>query len=111
MQTFALALGCPVASTASDLVVTVSVLAISVSKMLLKERSLRALLTHFSAKSGSSLQPSSIISAVVVRLCVNAGVLVYAVLPAEPCAGGKLQSSTLSCHSCVIQALLCQDLH
>lgn len=54
---FALSLRCFAASTVSDLVVTGSVLAeLSISKVLLKEKNLWALLTFFSRKPGSSLQ-------------------------------------------------------
>lgn len=45
-------------STVSDLVVTSSVLAVSISKTLLKDKNLRALLTFCSRKPDSSLQTS-----------------------------------------------------
>lgn len=70
-----LCLWCFAASTVSDLVVTGSVLAVSISKTLLKEKNLWAFLTSFSRKSGSSLQTFSYLVSpfTIWALCPGAG--------------------------------------
>lgn len=106
-----LCLWCFAASTVSDLVVTGSVLAVSISKTLLKEKNPWAFLTSFSRKSGSSLQTFSYLVSpfTIWALCPECWLVLFC---PQSCVLGILRREMIPseqhlCHRCVLKSKIC----